>query len=212
LKTLQGYIKSELNIHNLVFSSDEEQCGIKYRIAADWPTLGRKLRKNLNSLKSVLPSLPSDTAKMYLKEGHLEVHGFHFDAGDLLVTPYADHPSSGQYATNSDSDSNVVVLLDIQIYEDLHDQWLARELINRVQKLRKKADLQATDEVELFYSASEEHLVAIDRMVSTQHDTLKRSLRCIPIRTPNDFAEVGVLVAEEQKIAELKFMLSVVRL
>ena len=68
-------------------------------------------------------------------------------AGDLTVQPYIEPPSHGKYASHANGD--VAIRLDTEVHEELLGEWLAREVINRIQKLRKKAGLQATDNVEV---------------------------------------------------------------
>lgn len=205
-----NYIKSELNVNDIKFSNDETACGIRYKVTADWPTLGRKLRKDLARVKLGLASVPSDDAKAYLDTGKLIVGGVELVSGDLLVTRYVDPPTAGQFATNSDNDT--VALLDIQIYPDLHEQWMARELINRVQKLRKKADLQATDEVKIYYTTLPGNGPALDDMISSQGDVLFRSLRSVPLQTQDHEELPGqTLITEEQEIADSRFKLKIVR-
>lgn len=209
LRPLQGYIRSELNIQELVFSSDEVRCGVKYRVSADWPTLGRKLRKNLGQVKSGLAAVASDDVKAYLDSGSLTVNGVNLVTGDLIVTRYVEAPS-GQFATNSDND--VVIILDTQIYQVLHEQWMARELINRVQKLRKKAELQPTDDIQLFYTSGQSTPTTLDNAIISQSDMLLRSLRSLPKRVPEaQLEQPRVLVSEEQEIGDAKIVLTIVK-
>ena len=63
VKPLQRYIESELNVRDVVFSSDETLSGVQYKAVADWPVLGRKLRKDLGRVRNALPNVPSDAVK-----------------------------------------------------------------------------------------------------------------------------------------------------
>ncbi|KAM9917147.1 hypothetical protein OXX80_013359, partial [Metschnikowia pulcherrima] len=45
IDSLKSYIVSELNVRSLVISSDEEKYGVQYTAVADWPILGKKLKK-----------------------------------------------------------------------------------------------------------------------------------------------------------------------
>ncbi|CAD7059958.1 unnamed protein product, partial [Tilletia caries] len=62
VQSLSTYITEELNVRDLVLSTDEKRCGVGFKISADWPTLGRKLRKDLAGREKV--SL--EDAKAYL--------------------------------------------------------------------------------------------------------------------------------------------------
>lgn len=185
---------------------------MRYKAAADWPVLGRKLRKDIGRVKNALPKVSSDEIKRYSETGKLTVDGIELVEGDLAVQRYIELPetSEAQYATNTDGD--VVVRLDIQIHPDLVGEWLTRELINRVQKLRKAAGLQATDDVDVFYRfEAGDGAELLDAM--TQHgDVIQKTVRSVPRDVRERKAGQEVLIEEEQEIAEVKFVLSLARL
>ncbi|KAG1873493.1 hypothetical protein C8R48DRAFT_769923 [Suillus tomentosus] len=117
--------------------------------------LGRKLHKDLGHIKNALPNVSTTDVKAYVNSGKLTVDGTESVAGDLTVQRYLKLPptSKGQYATHTNND--VVVRLDNQVHPELMGEWLAREVINRVQRLRKKAGLQATDDLNVYYCFEE---------------------------------------------------------
>ena len=51
----------------------------------------------------------------------------------------------------ADSEGSLLVLLNISLSQDMIDEGVSREVVNRVQKLKKKAKLVVTDEVTVFY-------------------------------------------------------------
>ena len=207
VKLLQRYLESELNVRDIVFTSDEKRAGVQYRAVADWAVLGRKLRKDLARVKNGLPSVSSEAVKAYTQTGKLTVDGIELVEGDLTVQRYVELSSEqGSYGSHTDND--VVVLLDVQIHPDLQSEWLAREMVNRVQKLRKKAGLQATDDVEVFYSFEDGSGADILEAVQKHTEYIQKSVRSVP----KDVKEKGegkkVLIEEEQEIAETKFKLT----
>jgi len=93
-----------------------------------------------------------------------------------------------------------------------HEQWLAREIITRVQKLRKKADLQAIDDVKILLSgASTVDRTVLERMIRSQGDTLIRILRCTPVYD-DQVVHGHVLISEDQEVSDLKFALRILKL
>ena len=90
-------------------------------------------------------------------------------------------------------------------------EWLARELINRVQKLRKKAGLQATDDVDVFYSFEDGSGEEILAAMKEQAEMIKKTVRSVPLDVSQRAAAAKVLIEEEQEIAEVKFMLSLAK-
>lgn len=206
VKSLQRYIQSELNVRDIIFTSDEERSGVRYRASADWPTLGKKLRKDLAKVKNALPSLSSEAVKNYDSTGLVKVDGIELVAGDLIVSRYIDLPPNGTFGTDTDND--VVVLLDIQVHPELVGEWLSRELVNRVQKLRKKANLQATDDIEVYYVFEEGSGEQLKEALVSQHDFISRTIRNVPQEGSLRPASQTVIIEEEQEIADTKFTLT----
>lgn len=208
VKPLQRYIESELNVRDIEFTSDEKRAGVRYRAVADWPVLGRKLRKDLGRVKKALPDVPSDAVKEYMDAGKLTVDGIELVAGDLTVQRYVElEASQGNYGNHTDND--VVVLLDIQVHSELKTEWLSREVINRVQKLRKKAGLQAVDDVDVFYSFEEGSGSDILEALQAHSDAIQKTVRSVP-KDVRERQGGRLLIEEEQEVTETKFMLSLV--
>ncbi|GLB37567.1 putative class-I aminoacyl-tRNA synthetase family protein [Lyophyllum shimeji] len=210
VKPLQRYIKSELNVRDIVFTSDETLSGVRYRAVADWAVLGRKLRKDLGRVKSALPNVSSDDVRSYINTGKISVDGIELVEGDLTVQRYLELPSSaeGQYATHTDND--VVVRLDIQVHPELEAEWLARELTNRVQKLRKKAGLQATDDVHVFYRFEEGTGMELLAALQQNTDIIRKTVGSLPVNVRERKPDSKLLIEEEQEIADVRFVLYLV--
>ncbi|THH01142.1 hypothetical protein EW026_g1502 [Hermanssonia centrifuga] len=208
VKSLERYIQSELNVRDVIFTSDESLSGVKYRAVADWAVLGRKLRKDLGRVKNGLPKVSSEDVKKYIKTGKLVVDGIELVEGDLTVQRYIDLPEAAeaQHATNTDND--VVVRLDIQVHPELTGQWLARELINRVQKLRKKAGLQATDDVDIFHQFEGGEGGELLTAMKEHEETIKKTVRGVPQDASKRKATQKILIEEEQEVSDVKFILS----
>ncbi|TDL25928.1 isoleucine-tRNA ligase [Rickenella mellea] len=210
VKPLQRYLQSELNIRDVIFTSDEVHAGVRYRVVADWAVLGRKLRKDLPRVKNALPNVSSDAVKEYIKTGKLNVDGIDLVEGDLTVQRYCEGTEGdGQFASHTDND--VVVLLDVQVHSELQGEWIAREIINRVQKLRKKAGLQATDDVDVFYTFEEGSGAELLDAMREHAEVINRTVRNVPVDVKERKAGKEILIEEEQEVADTKFLLSLVR-
>ncbi|KAF8518467.1 isoleucine-tRNA ligase [Gautieria morchelliformis] len=212
VRPLQRYLQSELNVRDVVFSSDETRSGVKYKANADWPVLGRKLRKDINRVKNGLPLLSSDDVKGYIKNGLITVDGIQLVQGDLAVSRYVELPSGDQATFAPNTDNDVVIVLDIQVHPELVGEGLARELINRVQKLRKKAGLQATDDVDVFYhfdaGADADEL---KRAMQDYGEMIKRAIRGSPSDVAQRLAGKEQIIEEVQEVADVRFTLFLVK-
>lgn len=211
IKPLQRYIESELNIRDVVFSTDESLSGVKYKATADWAVLGKKLRKDLARVKNALSKVTSDKIREYTRTGEITVDGIPLIAGDLAVQRYLELPAGAesQYATNTANDA--VVRLDIQVHADLQSEWLAREITNRVQKLRKKAGLQATDDIFVFYRFEDGQGSDLVTAIEQNAEMIQKTVGSLPVDVAERKEDATLLIEEVQEVAEVKFVLSLVR-
>lgn len=210
VRSLASYIEEELNIRDLVLTSDEAQCGVCFKLLADWPVLGRKLRKDMGKVKKGLDAVSSADAKAYMTSGSITIEGIPLGEGDLRVQRYVDEKMLGPHILN-DTDGAVVVLLDSEVRPELQAEGMARDVINRIQRLRKKAGLQPTDEIDSFYRFTEGMGEALDEVMKTQTDVFVRNIRRVPRPAAEQPADANVVFEEEQEVNDIKFMLTLVR-
>ncbi|CAG8733284.1 12809_t:CDS:10, partial [Funneliformis caledonium] len=172
--SLKNYIVEELNIKNLIVTSDEDKYGIKYRVEADLKVLGQKLRKDLNKVKNALPELTSEQVKEFVQTKEIMINGIKIVEEDLQVIRYFKDANS-HYETNNDKD--VLILLDVQVYQDLQEEGCAREIVNRVQRLRKKAGLHPFDPVLMYYKFTKDIDNQIEKVLKSQSDFIIKVLK-----------------------------------
>jgi len=220
IKSLEGYITEELNIRDLVLSSDEAKYNVQYSVSADWPVLGKKLKKDVQKVKKALPGLSSEQVHEFVLRKSMLVDGIILEEGDLVVKRgLKDDESSKNLETNTDDD--VLTILDAEIYPDLADEGLAREIINRVQRLRKKAGLQPTDDVKMEYKVlSDPDKIGLEKAFTQQSKVIEKALRR-PVdhhvvtemdgKIPDE-AEQGIILEEEQEIQKAVFLLRLLKL
>lgn len=219
VKTLENYIVEELNVRDLVLTSDEESYNVQYSVTADWPVLGKKLKKDMAKVKKALPSVTSEQVKQYTKDKFIVLDGIRLEAGDLVVRRDLDRSESNSLEVNTDED--VLTILDTAIYPELAQEGVAREIISRVQRLRKKAGLTQTDDVKMEYRVlSDPDNIGIEEVFANQSAAMERALR-----RPIDKHEVthvegeipkekqeGIIAEEEQEVQKATFLLRLLHL
>ena len=217
---LKNYICEELNIHDLVLSSDEDKYNVQYSVTADWPTLGKKLKKDAQKVKKALPDLTSDDVRLFVKTGTITVGGIELLHEDLLVKRgLKENESSKQLETNTDND--VLTILDTRMHADLLHEGIAREVVNRVQQLRKKAKLIPTDDVKMEYKVlSDPDKIGIEEVFEGHQKSFEKALRR-PLDKhvvtqlggeASDAMTEVVLAEEEQEVQKATFLLRLVKL
>ena len=214
VKSLEEYIAAELNVVNIVYTSDEASIGIKYKATADWPTLGKKLRKDMGKVKAGLPKLTSDDCKGFVLDGKVTCAGVELVAGDLVVTRYVD-AAEGNTHDNA-TDQEVIVILDIQRHADLEAATLLRSLTSRVNKLRKEAGLKPVDKVDIFYEYDAGESDAIVEALKGNEEVLLKPFGVLPMEKSQLSEGRKVLAVEkrakgaEELDAEERFVLTLV--
>lgn len=207
VKSLETYITEELNIRDLVLSGDEAKYNVQYSVTADWPVLGKKLKKDMARVKKALPGLSSEQVQQYVRDKRIVVDGILLEDGDLVVRRgVGEDEASKKLETNTDSD--VLTILDSEIHPELAQEGLAREVINRVQRLRKKAGLQPTDDVRMEYKVlSDPDSIGLAEAIEAQAASFERVLRR-SIEMHQEGETGNNLIAEEvQEVQQATFLL-----
>ncbi len=224
VRALERYVVEELNIRDLVLTSDEDTYGVKYVVTADWPTLGKKLKKDAQRVKKALPDLTSNQVRQFMQDERMVVDGIELTREDLLVRRGIDDTqASPESETNSDND--VLIILDAKIYPELAVEGLTREIINRVQKLRKTAGLVPTEDVRMeYHMQTDPDQIGLAHVFESETQTIQKALRR-PIDKHHVTAvgeDVGekkpekkpadLIIEEEQEIQNARFLLRLLRL
>lgn len=221
VKSLEGYITEELNIRDLVLSSDEDKYNVQYSVSADWPVLGKKLKKDVQKVKKALPDVTSHDCKAFLSDKKISVAGIELVEGDLVVKRALKQDENSKHQeTNTDDD--VLIVLDVAIYPELAQEGLAREIINRVQQLRKKANLKPTDDIKMEYRVQEDpDAIGLESAFESQSDFIGKALRrpldkhaVTEVEGPvvNGVDESSIIAEEVQEIQKATFLLRLLKL
>ncbi|KAI9297973.1 isoleucyl-tRNA synthetase [Neoconidiobolus thromboides FSU 785] len=207
VKSLQNYIQEELNIRNIIITEDEAKYGVKYRAEADFKVLGSRLKKDLPKVKKGLAELTSDQVKKFLEDKNIDINGIVLGESDLQVVRFVEEATASTLLPNSDRD--ILILLDVQVYPELQEEGLAREVINRVQRLRKKANLQPSDDVLYHYSFINDP-IELEKVINSQKEMLKKTLKRELSNTKVGSAD-KVIIEEQQEVNGSTFMLYLVK-
>ena len=146
-------IEDELNVKSVEFKDDVEEF-VSYIFKPQLKTVGPKYGKLLGKIKEALSSLDGHAAMNSLNEtGSLE---FDFDGEkvslvreDLLI----ESAKNDDFVTEGDNKTTVV--LDIRLDEALIEEGFVRELISKIQTMRKEAGFEVVDHILLSQSGND---------------------------------------------------------
>jgi isoleucyl-tRNA synthetase len=211
LRSLEKYICEELNIRTLILTHEEEQYGVKYKAVPDNKAMGAKLRKDAGKVRTALTKMHSDEIKKFLTSKRLVVEGFELTEAEIQVQRYFDTEDASNVRYHSSADKDILVLLDCSLDQTLIEEGLAREFMNRVQRLRKKSGLNPTDPIDYYYDLVEDVNEQLSKMFVSQTDFLSTSLKRPVYQRVEIQAGVTIVAEENQEINGSTFALTLVR-
>lgn len=213
---LGEYVTEELNVRMLVRCSDP----LKYaslRAEPDYSLLGKRLGKAMGAVAKEVKSLAQSDIISFEKSGEVVVSGHHLSVGDIKVIREFKHPEGvNKEDIDAAGDGDVLVILDLRPDDTLMDAGTAREIVNRVQKLRKKAGLEPTDIVEIFFeplkSGNGQESCTLQRVVESQASYIQEALGS-PLLQMNLLPSDAIVLATEQfsGVADGGFQITIAR-
>uniref|UniRef100_A0A3P8S6N3 Isoleucine--tRNA ligase, cytoplasmic n=1 Tax=Amphiprion percula TaxID=161767 RepID=A0A3P8S6N3_AMPPE len=156
IQSLQKYILEELNVRQLTLSTDKDKYGIRLRAEPDHMVLGKRLKGAFKAVTASIKELSSEKLEAFQKTGSITVDGHELHEEDLRLMYTFDQSSGSAAQYEAHSDAQVLVLLDVTPDQSMVDEGVAREVINRIQKLRKKGHLVPSDEITVYYRCKPE--------------------------------------------------------
>jgi isoleucyl-tRNA synthetase len=166
----------ELNVKELALSTDDTAL-VELSAKANFKTLGKKLGGKMKAVAAAVQALGQEPLRRFVKEGRLEIEGETLGPDDVVLVRA---PKPGLVVA---SEGGLTVVLDTTPTEALRLEGLAREIVNRVQNLRKTADLDVSQRIvvtlrcggALAEAASRPELAELIR-----GETLATDLRIVP--------------------------------
>ena len=164
---LQDYISSELNVKSIAYSTEEDKY-ITLFAKPNSPVLGKRLGKEFNRYRQQIQDLDAAQLNALQDDGSITLGEESFSTEDILVFREAKE------GTEALSNRFISIDMDCQLNEELIDEGLAREVINRIQKTRKDIGLNVTDRISINYTAGD----ALGRAIEKHKDYIARETLC----------------------------------
>ena len=155
LEQVKSIILNEVNVKEAEFISDTAGI-ITKKIKPNFKTLGKVYGKRMKEIAGAFPGLDQATiSAIQTAEAAGETYSLELPAGAVELRP-------GDYEISSEdmpgwlvaTEGQITIALDIQISDELKKEGVARELINRIQNLRKDSGFDVTDKIDVAIFAS----------------------------------------------------------
>ena len=159
IEAMSGLILSEVNVKGLKFVGNEDGVLVK-KVKPDFKKLGPKYGKIMKQLAKFIAEMSQADIISFEKNG-----SFTFDIDGTLATVSTDDVEiisediPGWLVAN---EGNLTIALDITVTESLKREGIAREIVNRIQNIRKDKDFDITDRIKVEISSNANSDAAID--------------------------------------------------
>ena len=170
---LDSIVKEELNVKNIVYKTDMTEY-LSYSLKPNFKVLGKELGPKIKLLQEELKKLSSNDAYRVTYDSviiKLDGEDFTLNSDNTIVSIDV---LDGYVASN---DSKTCVVLNTELTEDLIFEGLAREVVRKVQSLRKDLDLNIVDKINVYYNGPEQ----LDKSINNYMDYIKNETLAISI-------------------------------
>jgi isoleucyl-tRNA synthetase len=146
VRALADQLIEELNVKEVAVIDDEAEY-FDYQVRPNLPVLGPKLGARVGELQRALASADKVAVARAATAGRqVELDGFTLEPGELLVT------TQGKPGYAAAEDAGYAAVVTTEITPELADEGLARELVRRIQEMRKDAGFDISDRIRLTYA------------------------------------------------------------
>jgi isoleucyl-tRNA synthetase len=170
IEHITSIILSEVNVKSVEFLDDESDI-LKKKVKANFKALGPKFGKDMKAVADTIQNMRAEDLKSLEKTGSINLNGFELALSDVEILT-EDIP--GWLVA---FEGGITVALDINISEELKQEGIARDFVNRVQNLRKESGFEVTDKIEIqLENTNEEVSKAVENFktyISTEVQALK---------------------------------------
>ncbi|TGZ66266.1 hypothetical protein CRM22_005414 [Opisthorchis felineus] len=208
IESAKAYIVEELNVRILTVTDDKERYGVQLRGVLNHRVLGSRLKQDYKSVVETVKNMPSSELEKFVQTGSITVCGHVLNEDELSVvyTTSGSGVAEGEkkakveakteqvktgpavtqrYETASDA-RGLLVILDTTADPELEEERLARELVNRIQRTRKKAQLVPENPIVIVVSTDSTVLQRVasptSKLMPLIQSTIKQPITVTPTR------------------------------
>ena len=196
LEKVKDIILGEVNVKEAEFISDTTGI-ITKKIKPNFKTLGKVYGKRMKEIASAFAAMDQHVINAIQNaETAGTAYSLNLPEGEVVLNP-------GDYMISSEdmpgwlvaSEGSLTIALDIEVSEQLRNEGVARELVNRIQNLRKDSGFEVTDKVDVRIYADGEALEEITAALASYKDYVATQTLALSIET-GPAAEAGEKAAE----------------
>ena len=177
---LTDLIKEELNVKNVVFENDLSKY-MNFTIKPNFKVCGKMFGKEINNYAKMLSTLNDEDVNK-LQNGNTIIAAFNGENIEI-TKEMVDIRIESKEGFDAAKENNNFIILNTTLTEDLINEGIVRELVSKVQNLRKVKDFDVADRITLYYDGD------IESIISEFTDYIKKETLSVDIVKKEDLSE-----------------------
>lgn len=178
IEAVADLIKSEVNVKEVELIDEASGILVK-QIKPDFKKLGPRFGKDMKAVAAVIQQFGQEEIAALEKEGEISVKitekSTTLTLDDVVIS---SQDIEGWLVANADG---ITVALDVTISPALKNEGIAREIVNRIQNLRKDSGFEVTDKISVTLQEDETLIPAVqDYIEYIKQETLTQALQFVP--------------------------------
>ncbi len=178
IKQMEDVILEEINVKQIEFVTDDSGI-VRKKAKPNFRSLGQKFGKTVQPIAARIREFTPLEISTLEREGtmRIAVNGTEY----TIVKEDVEILHEDIQGWMVESDGTMTVALDTELDDELIEEGLAREFVNRVQNMRKDTGLEVTDRIKIYYRSTERLTKALSRLSGyVQQETLATELSNTP--------------------------------
>ena len=154
---LLNIAKEELNVKDVEYLKDASNF-VSYKLKPQLKTLGPKYGAKLGKIKAFLETCDATAVVTTVKNGEIYKADLQGDIIEFALEDLQIFTESAEGYTSA-SDNGLTIVLDTRVTEELKAEGNERELISKIQSMRKEANFEVTDRIEVYYQTNSQNVI-----------------------------------------------------
>jgi isoleucyl-tRNA synthetase len=159
ISSVRNLIINEVNVKEIQFAEENNDILVR-KVKCDFKKLGPKFGKQMKKVASLISGLSQQEISLFDKDGYIDLKMDDNEEVRVILddVEIISEDIPGWLVSN---EGRLTVALEITITEALHREGIARELVNRIQNLRKSNGYEITDKIKITLSKNQASDAAI---------------------------------------------------
>ncbi|VAI81042.1 unnamed protein product [Triticum turgidum subsp. durum] len=213
---LKEYVMEEMNVKTVTPCNDPMKYASlraepNFRTFCFLSVLGKRLGKDMGKVSNEVKKMTQEQILAFEQSGEISFLGHCLTLDDIKVVRQFKRPVDvSEKEIDAAGDGDVLVILDLRADQSLIEAGVAREVVNRIQKLRKTAQLEPTDLIDVYYE-SVDNSNTLEEILQSQDQYVRDVLGNSLVPKAAATSDMVVICEESHTVHDMSFVIYIAR-